>query len=46
VSRVTHKFRSEFGKSHLIRAKEKILVAFSGGLSSSALLHLVEEVRK
>ncbi|XP_013408735.1 cytoplasmic tRNA 2-thiolation protein 2-A [Lingula anatina] len=39
----THKFRSAFGKSKLIRDGEKVLVAFSGGQSSTALLHLIQE---
>ena len=41
---VDHKFRASIGKSHLIRDHEKVLLAFSGGHSSSALLHLVQEV--
>ncbi|XP_041376774.1 cytoplasmic tRNA 2-thiolation protein 2-A-like [Gigantopelta aegis] len=40
---VVHKFRASIGKSHLIRDHEKVLLAFSGGPSSSALLHLVLE---
>ena len=39
----THKFRATIGKSRAITAGEKVLLAFSGGLSSSALLHLVCE---
>ena len=42
--RATHKFRSEFGKSRLVRDKEKLLVAFSGGRASSAMVHLIEQV--
>jgi len=44
LTRATHKFRSEFGKSRLVRDKEKVLVAFSGGPSSSAMVHLIEQV--
>ncbi|XP_067937418.1 cytoplasmic tRNA 2-thiolation protein 2-A-like isoform X1 [Watersipora subatra] len=39
----THKFRSAFGKSKIIRDGERVLIAFSGGPASSALLHLVME---
>ena len=39
----THKFRATIGKARVIRAGERILLAFSGGLSSSAMLHLVCE---
>lgn len=39
----THKFRATIGKARVIRAGENILLAFSGGLSSSAMLHLVCE---
>ncbi|KAF6034398.1 CTU2 [Bugula neritina] len=39
----THKFRSAFGKSKIIRDGEKVLVAFSGGQASTAMLHLVKE---
>ena len=41
----THKFRMSFGKNRLVRDGEKALVAFSGGLSSTAMLHLVQEVK-
>jgi len=44
LKRSTHKFRSEFGKSRLVRDKEKVLVAFSGGRASSAMIHLIEQV--
>lgn len=37
----THKFRATIGKARAIRAGEKVLLAFSGGPSSSAMLHLV-----
>ncbi|ELT99947.1 hypothetical protein CAPTEDRAFT_223722 [Capitella teleta] len=39
----THKFRSAFGKSRLIRDKEQVLVAHSGGPASCAMLHLIQE---
>ena len=39
----THKFRATLGKSRLVRHGEKVLLAFSGGPSSSAMLHLVTE---
>ena len=39
----THKFRATIGKSRAIKAGEKVLLAFSGGPSSSAMLHLVCE---
>lgn len=42
--RVTHKFRCEFGKSRLIRDKEPVLVAYSGGRNSRAMVHLIQEV--
>lgn len=40
---VVHKFRSAIGKSKLIRDGESVLVAFSGGTNSSALLHLIQD---
>ncbi|XP_033754101.1 cytoplasmic tRNA 2-thiolation protein 2-A-like [Pecten maximus] len=40
---VTHKFRATIGKSKLVRDGEKVLVAYSGGPSSSCLLHLITE---
>jgi len=39
----THKFRATIGKARAIRTGEKVLLAFSGGPSSSAMLHLVGE---
>ncbi len=33
-----------FGKNRLVRDGDKALIAFSGGLCSTALLHLVLEV--
>lgn len=39
----THKFRATIGKARVIRTGEKVLLAFSGGPSSSAMLHLVCE---
>lgn len=38
----THKFRAALGKSKFIRPGDKVLVALSGGLCSSALLHLIQ----
>ncbi|CAI9737463.1 tRNA 2-thiolation 2-A-like [Octopus vulgaris] len=43
LTHVTHKFRSNIGKSKLIRDRDCILLAYSGGPSSSALLHLVKD---
>lgn len=40
---VTHKFRAAIGKSKLIRDGEQVLVGYSGGQSSSCLLHLIQE---
>lgn len=40
---VTHKFRATIGKSKLIRDGDKVLVAYSGGPSSSCLLNLIKE---
>ncbi|GFN92363.1 cytoplasmic tRNA 2-thiolation protein 2 [Plakobranchus ocellatus] len=40
---VVHKFRSAIGKSKLIRDGEAVLVAFSGGTNSSAMLHLIKD---
>lgn len=42
--RATHRFRCEFGKSRLIRDGERVLVAYSGGSNSCALIHLIQEV--
>lgn len=42
---VVHKFRAAIGKCKLIRDGEHILVAYSGGSASSALLHLIQEGR-
>ncbi|XP_067135612.1 cytoplasmic tRNA 2-thiolation protein 2 [Centruroides vittatus] len=39
----THKFRGTLGKSKQIKRGEKILIAFSGGMSSSAMLHMIKE---
>ncbi|XP_064641552.1 cytoplasmic tRNA 2-thiolation protein 2-A-like [Lineus longissimus] len=38
-----HKFRSAFGKNKVVGYKENVLMAFSGGASSNAMLHLVKE---
>ncbi|XP_064116959.1 cytoplasmic tRNA 2-thiolation protein 2-like isoform X2 [Macrobrachium nipponense] len=43
LSYFVHKFRSTIGKSKQIRPGDRILIATSGGTSSSALLHLVRE---
>ncbi|XP_050398297.2 cytoplasmic tRNA 2-thiolation protein 2-A [Patella vulgata] len=40
---VVHKFRSAIGKSKLVRDGDVVLLAYSGGPSSTALLHLVQE---
>lgn len=40
---VTHKFRAAIGKTKLVRDGERVLVAYSGGPSSSALLSLIHE---
>ncbi|CAH1779839.1 unnamed protein product [Owenia fusiformis] len=39
----THKFRSAFGKSKLIRDGDAVLVAVSGGQATTALVHLIQE---
>ncbi|KAI1297290.1 Cytoplasmic tRNA 2-thiolation protein 2-A [Halotydeus destructor] len=39
----SHKYRSTVAKHKLIRNGTKVLIAFSGGASSSALLNLVQE---
>ena len=44
MNKMSHKFRSEFGKCRVVRDEEEVVVAFSGGLKSSALLHLLLEV--
>eukprot|EP00126_Sphaerothecum_destruens_P015394 Sdes_comp9390_c0_seq1m851 len=38
-----HKFRSQLGKSKAIHASDKVLLAFSGGASSRAMLELIRE---
>jgi len=38
---ITHKFRSTLGKAKLIKADDNVLLAVSGGHSSTAMLHLV-----
>eukprot|EP00057_Strongylocentrotus_purpuratus_P014350 XP_011668824.1 PREDICTED: cytoplasmic tRNA 2-thiolation protein 2 [Strongylocentrotus purpuratus] len=42
---VTHRFKATIGKSRLIRDKEKVLIAFSGGQNSSAVARLIHEGR-
>ena len=44
LARATHKFRSAFGKSRLVRDRERVLVAYSSGRASSAMVHLIEQV--
>ena len=39
----THKFRATIGKARAIRVGERVLLGFSGGPSSRAMLHLVCE---
>ena len=36
-----HKFRATIGKARVIRQGERVLVAFSGGMCSRAMLHMV-----
>jgi len=43
ITYVTHKFRSTLGKSKLVQANDRVLLAVSGGHSSTALLHLVRD---
>ncbi|XP_071957375.1 cytoplasmic tRNA 2-thiolation protein 2-A-like isoform X2 [Antedon mediterranea] len=43
VHYMTHKFRSAIGKGRLILYDEKVLLAYSGGHSSCAMLHLVQQ---
>jgi len=38
-----HKFRSTLSKSNVFQRGERVLVAFSGGPSSTALLHLIAD---
>lgn len=38
-----HKFRSTLSKSNVFGRGEHVLIAFSGGPSSSALLHLIAD---
>jgi hypothetical protein len=38
-----HKFRSTISKSNVFGRGERVLIAYSGGPSSSALLHLIAE---
>lgn len=39
----THKFRAAIGKSKIVRDGETVLVAFSGGQSSSCMLQLIKD---
>lgn len=43
VANCTHKFRATLGKSKLLKPRDKVLVAFSGGPSSAAMLRLLRD---
>ncbi|KAH8039835.1 hypothetical protein HPB51_009091 [Rhipicephalus microplus] len=43
VANCTHKFRATLGKSKLLKPGDKVLVAFSGGPSSAAMLRLLRD---
>uniref|UniRef100_L7M1D3 Cytoplasmic tRNA 2-thiolation protein 2 n=1 Tax=Rhipicephalus pulchellus TaxID=72859 RepID=L7M1D3_RHIPC len=43
VANCTHKFRATLGKSKLLKPGNKVLVAFSGGPSSAAMLRLLRD---
>lgn len=43
IANCTHKFRSTLGKSKLLKPGEKVLVGFSGGPSSAAMLQLLRD---
>ncbi|KAH6934312.1 hypothetical protein HPB50_022904 [Hyalomma asiaticum] len=43
VANCTHKFRATLGKSKLLKRGDKVLVAFSGGPSSAAMLQLLQD---
>lgn len=43
LSYAVHKFRSAIGKSKVIVPKDHVLVAYSGGPASSALLHFIRQ---
>ncbi|XP_033101545.1 cytoplasmic tRNA 2-thiolation protein 2-A-like [Anneissia japonica] len=43
IQYMTHKFRSAIGKGRLILYDEKVLLAYSAGHSSCAMLHLVQQ---
>ncbi|KAH9490356.1 Cytoplasmic tRNA 2-thiolation protein 2 [Bulinus truncatus] len=38
---IIHKFRAAIGRTKLIKNGEEVLIAFSGGSNSAALLHLI-----
>ncbi|XP_059172755.1 cytoplasmic tRNA 2-thiolation protein 2-like [Physella acuta] len=40
---IVHKFRASIGKAKVIRSGEHVVVAFSGGINSAALLHLIQD---
>nr|CAB3234558.1 cytoplasmic tRNA 2-thiolation protein 2-like [Phallusia mammillata] len=39
----SHKFRASMGKNPVVRHGDQVLLAYSGGINSSALLHLIQE---
>lgn len=38
-----HKFRSTIGKARMVKPNESVVLAFSGGLSSSCMIQLVKQ---
>lgn len=38
-----HKFRSTIGKARAIKHNDNVLLAYSGGLSSGSMVHLVKQ---
>ena len=39
----SHKFRATIGKSKLVKPGERVLIAFSGGPSSAAMIHMIKD---
>lgn len=39
----THKFRSTVSKNYVLKHSDKVLIAYSGGMSSAALISLVHD---